>query len=56
MVRLRLRDIMIHPLRDVLDLCNVLKINPIANSKGEIIKIIVEYAPQKSEGVNTNIK
>ena len=42
---MKLADIMSCPLKELVEQCNVTKIQPISNDDGIIQKIIVEYVP-----------
>lgn len=42
---MKLTDLMVNPLKDLVEQCNITKVNPISDDDGNIIKIIVEYVP-----------
>ena len=42
-----LNDLMNNKLQDLLQQANVVSVKPISNDNGKIIKIIVEYVPNK---------
>ncbi|ASN68331.1 hypothetical protein 10S11_69 [uncultured Caudovirales phage] len=43
---MKLNDLMIKPLKEVVEECNVVNIKNITDDKGTIIKVIVEYTPK----------
>lgn len=43
---MKLNELLSKPLEDILEQCNILKLNPISDESGDIIKIIIEYVPQ----------
>ena len=42
---MKLKDLMVNPLKDLVEQCNITKVNPISDDDGNIVKIIVEYVP-----------
>lgn len=46
---MQLTDIMTNPFTKLMDSLEVTKLNPIADDKGEIVKIIIEYTPKKED-------
>lgn len=39
-----------HPLKELVEQCEVTSVKPISNDDGEIKKIIIEYEPHKDAG------
>ena len=46
---MKLTDMMDHPLRELVEQCNITKVQPISDDDGNIRKIIVEYEPHNGE-------
>ena len=44
---MKLNDIMTHPLSELVQQCNITKVQPISNDNGVVQKIIVEYVPHQ---------
>lgn len=44
---MNLNDFLSSDLSAIIKDCSIVKLNPISNDKGEIVKIIVEYVPCK---------
>jgi len=44
---MKLIDMMNHPLKDLVEQCNITKVQPISDDDGNIKKFIVEYEPNK---------
>ncbi len=42
---MNLNDMLNKPLEKILEDCNVLSIKPISDDEGNILKLIIEYAP-----------
>lgn len=40
---------MIHPLKQLVEQCNIISIKPISDDDGNIVKIIVEYEPHEEK-------
>ena len=43
---MKLNDLMIKPLKEVVEECNVVNIKNITDDEGTIVKVIVEYTPK----------
>ena len=44
---MKLTELIKRPIEDVLRYCDVVKLQPITDDKDEVVKIIVEYTPNK---------
>ena len=42
-----LNDLITKSLEEILKECDVVKLSPISNENGEIVKFIIEYTPKK---------
>ena len=42
---MKLTDMMNHPLKELVEQCNITKVQPISDDNGSIKKFIVEYEP-----------
>lgn len=42
---MKLTDMMNHPLKELVEQCNITKVQPISDDDGNIKKFIVEYEP-----------
>lgn len=47
---MKLIDLMNHPLKELVEQCEVTSVKPISNDDGEIKKIIIEYEPHNDAG------
>ena len=46
---MKLTDMMNHPLKELVEQCNITKVQPISDDNGNIKKFIVEYEPHNDE-------
>lgn len=46
---MKLTDMMVHPLKQLVEQCNIISIKPISDDDGNIVKIIVEYEPHEEK-------
>ena len=55
---MKLTDMMNHPLKELVEQCNITKVQPISDDNGNIKKFIVEYEPydESSESSECNNK
>lgn len=44
---MKLTDLMNHPLKELVEQCEVTSVKPMSDDNGEIKKIIIEYEPHK---------
>lgn len=47
---MKLTDMMNHPLKELVEQCNITKVQPISDDDGNIKKFIVEYEPHDESG------
>lgn len=47
---MKLTDMMNHPLKKLVEQCNITKVQPISDDDGNIKKFIVEYEPHDESG------
>ena len=47
---MKLTDMMSHPLKELVEQCNITKVQPISDDNGNIKKFIVEYEPHDESG------
>lgn len=47
---MKLTDMMNHPLKELVEQCNITKVQPISDDNGNIKKFIVEYEPHDALG------
>lgn len=47
---MKLTDMMNHPLKELVEQCNITKVQPISDDNGNIKKFIVEYEPHDESG------
>lgn len=47
---MKLTDMMNHPLKELVEQCNITKVHPISDDNGNIMKFIVEYEPHDESG------
>ena len=54
---MKLTDMMNYPLKELVEQCNITKVQPISDDNGNIKKFIVEYEPhdESSECDNMNL-
>ena len=44
-----LNDLITNSLEKIIKECDVVKLSPISNEHGEVVKIIIEYTPKNSK-------
>ena len=54
-IKMKLTDIMNHPLKELVEQCNITKVQPISDDNGNIKKFIVEYEPHDESGKYDNM-
>ncbi len=52
---MKLTDMMNHPLKELVEQCNITKVQPISDDSGNIKKFIVEYEPHDESGKCNNM-
>lgn len=52
---MKLTDMMNHPLKELVEQCNITKVQPISDDNGNIKKFIVEYEPHDESGKCNNM-
>lgn len=52
---MKLTDMMNHPLKELVEQCNITKVQPISDDNGSIKKFIVEYEPHDESGKYDNM-
>lgn len=52
---MKLTDMMNHPLKELVEQCNITKVQPISDDSGNIKKFIVEYEPHDESGKYDNM-
>ena len=52
---MKLTDMMNHPLKELVEQCNITKVQPISDDSGNIKKFIVEYEPHDESGKCDNM-
>lgn len=52
---MKLTDMMNHPLKELVEQCNITKVQPISDDDGNIKKFIVEYEPHDESGKCSNM-
>ena len=52
---MKLTDMMNYPLKELVEQCNITKVQPISDDNGNIKKFIVEYEPHDESGKCDNM-